>query len=349
MGHLDRGRWVSADPIASAFVREEAQFRNWITADGAAGSSGRAGFKAEADRYHLYVSLACPWASRTLIFRTLKSLGSLIGLSVTHWLMADDGWTFAAGEGVVPDTVNGVSRLHELYTRAEPAYSGRATVPVLWDKERHTIGSNESAEIIRMLNSAFDGLGAAPGDYYPAPLRTEIDRINGRVYDTLNNGVYKAGFARTQQAYDEAILPLFATLDWLEDRLAASRFLIGSEPTEADWRLFTTLVRFDAVYHGHFKCNLKRLVDYPNLWDYARDLYQWPGVSGTVSFAHIKRHYYMSHRHINPTGVVPLGPEIDFASPHRRQRLNDTSFKRQPGKRRGSHSSSGGPPTGSAR
>jgi putative glutathione S-transferase len=328
MGHLDRGRWVSTDPAADAFVREEAQFRNWITTDGSAGPSGKAGFKAEAGRYHLYVSLACPWASRTLIFRTLKALGSLIGLSVTHWLMADDGWTFAAGEGVVPDTVNGVSCLHELYTRARPGYSGRATVPVLWDRERRTIVSNESAEIIRMLNSVFDGLGAAPGDYYPAPWRAEIDRINRRVYDTLNNGVYKAGFARTQQAYDDAILPLFATLDWLEDRLSASRFLIGREPTEADWRLFTTLVRFDAVYHGHFKCNLRRLVDYPNLWEYARDLYQWPGVSGTVNFTHIKRHYYMSHRHINPTGVVPLGPEIDFASPHRRQRLNDAPVNR---------------------
>jgi putative glutathione S-transferase len=319
MGYLAEGRWVAADrPTKGVFIRGDTQFRNWITPDGSAGPSGGGGFKTEADRYHLYVSLACPWASRTLIFRSLKGLETMIGLSVTHWLMGKNGWTFTPGEGVIPDTVNGVEFLHQLYTRADPRYSGRVTVPVLWDKQRGTIVNNESSEIIRMLNDAFDGVGATPGDYYPKLLRDEIDRLEARIYDTVNNGVYKAGFAGTQEAYEAAVLPLFQSLDWLEERLSQSRFLVGDKPTEADWRLFTTLVRFDAVYHGHFKCNIRRLVDYPNLWGYTRDLYQWPGIARTVNLTHIKRHYYMSHRHINPTGIVPLGPEIDFGTPHGR-------------------------------
>jgi glutathionyl-hydroquinone reductase len=320
MGHLAEGQWVAAERREATFVRRETQFRNWVTADGSVGPSGKGGFRAEAGRYHLYVSLACPWAHRTLIFRSLKGLDGIVGLSVTHWLMGDDGWTFAPGEGVIPDTVNGVSVLHELYTRADPGYSGRVTVPVLWDKRQNTIVNNESAEIIRMFNSAFDGIGARPGDYYPVALRAEIDRVNARIYDTVNNGVYKAGFAGTQEAYEAALVPLFESLDWLEERLGKNRFLVGDHPTEADWRLFTTLVRFDPVYFGHFKCNVRRLVDYPRLWAYTRELYQWPGVATTVDLDHIKRHYYGSHRHINPTGIVPLGPAIDFSAPHRPSR-----------------------------
>ena len=314
MGYLVEGRWTSTDQRPTGqFIRGDSQYRNWITSDGSPGPSGEGGFKAEAGRYHLYVSLACPWASRALIFRSLKGLEDrMVGLSITHWLMAEHGWTFAHGEGVVADGVNGVEFLHQLYTRANPTYSGRVTVPVLWDKQRHTIVSNESAEIIRMFNSAFDGIGARLGDYYPESLRAEIDRINMRIYDTLNNGVYKAGFAGTQEAYEAAVVPLFQTLDWLEEHLQSHRFLVGEKPTEADWRLFTTLVRFDAVYYGHFKCNICRLIDYPNLWAYTRELYQWPGIAATVNLMHIKRHYYMSHRHINPTGIVPVGPVIDF-------------------------------------
>jgi putative glutathione S-transferase len=310
-----RDRWYDTTSTGGRFVRADAQFRSWVTADGSPGPSGEGGFKAEPGRYHLYVSLACPWASRTLIYRVLKGLQGMIGVSVTHWLMAESGWTFAPGEGVVPDSVNGVSHLHQLYTKANPTYSGRATVPVLWDRQRGTIVSNESSEIIRMLNSAFDGIGATLGDYYPEPLRAEIDAINARVYDTVNNGVYKAGFATTQEAYEAAVVALFETLDWLEERLAKRRFLLGAEPTEADWRLFTTLIRFDPVYVGHFKCNIRRLVDYHNLFAYTRDLYQWPGVRQTVNFTHIKRHYYMSHTTINPTGIVPVGPAIDLEAP----------------------------------
>src|SRR5262249_6050581 len=269
----------------------------------------------EAGRYHLYVSLACPWASRALIFRSLKGLEHMVGLSVTHWLMAEHGWTFAHGEGVVTDGVNGVEFLRQLYTRAHPTYNGRVTVPLLRDKQRHTIVSNESAEIIRMFNSAFDGVGARPADFHPESVRTEINRINMRIYDTVNNGVYKAGFAGTQESYEAAVVPLFQTLDWLEEQLQTRRFLLGEKPTEADWRLFTTLVRFDAVYYGHFKCNIRRLSDYPTLWAHTRELYQWPGIAATVNLMHIKRHYYMSHRHINPTGIVPVGPVIDFGAP----------------------------------
>jgi glutathionyl-hydroquinone reductase len=320
MGYLAEGRWVSTDQRPKGqFIRRDSQFRHWITPDGAAGPSGTAGFKAEAGRYHLYVSLACPWASRTLIFRSLKGLQSMVGLSVTHWLMSENGWTFAPGDGVIPDSVNRTEFLHQLYARADPGYSGRVTVPVLWDKQRHTIVNNESADIIRMFNSAFDGHGARPGDYYPARLRADIDRINTRIYDTVNNGVYKAGFAGNQEAYAAAVAPVFETLDWLEQHLASRRFLVGDAPTEADWRLFTTLVRFDAVYHGHFKCNLRRLVDYPNVWSYTRELYQWPGIAATVDLAHIKRHYYMSHRHINPSGIVPVGPILGFNAPPTRR------------------------------
>ena len=319
MGILIEGNWHDVPPNLNEsdgrFVRKASAFRNWITADGRAGPSGGDGFPAEPGRYRLYVSLACPWAHRTLIFRKLKGLDALIPVSVTHWLMADDGWTFEPAEGVVPDPVHHVKALHELYVAAEPGYSGRATVPLLWDCKRDTIVNNESAEIIRMLNSAFDGVGATPGDYCPSGLLPAIDAINERIYDTLNNGVYKAGFATTQAAYETAVGPLFETLDWLEARLARQRYLCGDNVTEADWRLFTTLIRFDSVYYTHFKCNLRRLVDYPNLWAYTRALFQWPGIGQTVNFAHIKRHYFQSHRNINPTGIVPLGPRLDLGEP----------------------------------
>jgi putative glutathione S-transferase len=322
MGQLVNGAWLADDSAlrhaAGRFVRPESAFRNWITQDGAAGPGGTGGFKAERGRYHLYVSLACPWAHRTIIFRSLKKLEDAIGRSVTHWRSREKGWTFEPAAGVVADDVNGCDTIYQLYQIADPAYSGRATVPVLWDKARRTIVNNESSEIIRMLNSAFAQIGAAPGDYYPQPLRPQIDAINERVYRTLNNGVYRTGFARSQQAYEEAVRPLFATLDWLEERLAGSRYLAGAALTEADWRLFTTLVRFDAVYYGHFKCNLQRIVDYPHLWGYTRDLYQHDGIAATVDMHHIKAHYYESHLRVNPTGIVPLGPQLDFTAPHGR-------------------------------
>jgi len=310
--HDERSDWRLAD---GRFERPESRFRNWVTPDGGAGPSGRGGFRAEPGRYHLYVSLACPWAHRTLIFRRLKRLESIIGLSVVHWHLGRDGWTFEPGEGVVADSVNGARTLREIYTKSDPRCTSRVTVPVLWDRATGTIVSNESAEVIRMFNSAFDGVGAAPGDYYPEPLRGAIDAVNERVYKSLNNGVYRAGFAANQEAYEEAVVPLFATLDWLEDRLGAQRYLVGERITEADWRLFTTLVRFDAVYYAHFKCNLRRLVDYRNLWAYTRELYQWPGVAETVDMGHIKRHYYGSHEKLNPSGIVPLGPLLDFSAP----------------------------------
>ncbi|MBV1903914.1 MAG: glutathione S-transferase family protein [Marinosulfonomonas sp.] len=325
MGLLQDGKWVDQwyDTKASGgrFVRKAPQFRNWITADGGPGSSGTGGFKAEAGRYHLYVSFACPWAHRTLIFRALKGLEAMITVSVVHWYMAEEGWTFQVGDGVMPDTVNGATLLHQIYTKVQPDYTGRVTVPVLWDKKTKTIVSNESSEIIRMLNSAFDGIGAKVGDYYPEQHRAEIDTLNDRIYDTVNNGVYKAGFATTQRAYEEAVVPLFDTLDWLEERLSKQRYLTGAAVTEADWRLFTTLVRFDPVYVGHFKCNIHRIEDYPNLSSYVRDLYQQPGVAGTVRMDHIKSHYYASHASINPSGVVPVGPEVDFTTPHDRAKL----------------------------
>ena len=325
MGLLQDGKWVDQwyDTKASKgrFVRKASQFRNWVTVDGAPGPSGNGGFKAEAGRYHLYVSLACPWAHRTLIFRALKGLEDAISLSVVNWYMGADGWTFEDGEGVIPDTVNDAGVLHQVYTKADAPYSGRVTVPVLWDKKTETIVSNESSEIIRMLNSAFDGVGAREGDFYPEPLRTEIDALNDRIYDTVNNGVYKAGFATTQDAYEEAVTHVFESLDWLEARLSEQRYLTGDAITEADWRLFTTLVRFDAVYVGHFKCNLQRIADYEHLSGYLRDLYQQPGVAATVNMDHIKSHYYVSHTTINPTGVVPKGPQLDLSSPHGRDRL----------------------------
>jgi putative glutathione S-transferase len=325
MGLLVDGRWTDRwyDTTASGgrFLRQASAFRNWITPDGTPGPTGEGGFRAEPGRYHLYVSLACPWAHRTLIFRALKGLETAISVSVVHWYMGKQGWTFEEGPGVVPDPILGAQRLCEVYLRSNPTYTGRVTVPVLWDKQRNAIVSNESAEIIRMLNSAFDHSGAAPGDFYPAELRDPIDAFNARIYATVNNGVYKAGFATTQAAYEEAVRPLFSTLDLLEDRLAAHRYLCGGRLTEADWRLFTTLVRFDSVYVGHFKCNLRRIVDYPNLWGFTRELYQYPGVAETTNFTHIKRHYFQSHDSINPTRIVPVGPDLDFLAPHGRERL----------------------------
>ncbi len=311
-------QWHDTRATGGRFVRRESQFRSWVTADGAPGPTGEGGFRAERGRYHLYVSLSCPWAHRTVIFRALKGLEDVVGMSVVHWLSREHGWTFDPAPGVIPDTVNGAQYLYEVYAKASPRYSGRVTVPVLWDKARGTIVSNESSEIIRMFNAAFDGAGAAAGDYYPAELRGEIDTVNARVYETVNNGVYRCGFASSQAAYDEAVGPLFETLDWLEARLATRRYVCGNRLTEADWRLVTTLVRFDPVYHGHFKCNLRRLADHPNLWAYTRELYQHPGIAATVDFGHIKRHYYESQLRVNPSGIVPRGPVIGFEEPHRR-------------------------------
>jgi len=314
-------KWYDTKKSGGRFERQQSVFRNWVTADGGAGPSGDAGYKAEAGRYHLYVSFACPWAHRTLIIRKLKGLEEIIPISVVHWHMGEEGWTFEDGPGVIPDSINGAAKLHQTYTKAKPDYTGRVTVPVLWDKRRGTIVSNESAEIIRMFNGAFDSLTGSTVDFYPKPLRGEIDAVNETVYDNVNNGVYKAGFATAQDAYEEAFDALFATLDDLERRLARQRYLVGSRLTEADWRLFTTLVRFDAVYHGHFKCNLRRLADYPNLWNYTRELYQLPGVAETVNLHHIKHHYYESHPAVNPSGIVPKGPAIDFSEPHGRADL----------------------------
>ena len=313
--------WYDTKSSKGRFVRKASQFRNWVTPDGSPGPTGKGGFKAEPGRYHLYVSYACPWAHRTLIFRALKGLEEAISLSVVHWYMGADGWTFDDGDGVIADVVKNARYLHEVYTRAMPDYSGRVTVPVLWDKELSTIVNNESSEIIRMLNSAFDDVGAKPGNYYPEALRAEIDAINERVYETVNNGVYRAGFATTQESYEEAVVPLFETLSWLDEKLSRKRYLTGDAITEADWRLFTTLVRFDPVYVGHFKCNLKRIADYPNLSAYLRDLYQQGGIAATVNMGHIKSHYYGSHNTINPSGIVPMGPEIDLAVPHGRDSM----------------------------
>lgn len=318
MGYLLHGTWQATQGVRhdteekGAFSRQPSQFRNWITPDGKAGPTGEGGFKAEAGRYHLYVSLACPWAHRTLIFRHLKGLSNHIGLSVTHWLMGEHGWTFEEGQGVLPDTLYGASFLYELYVRANSDYSGNVTVPVLWDTHRETIVSNESADIIRMMNSAFDGIGAREGDYNPIPLRNEIEAVNQRIYSTLNNGVYKCGFAQSQQSYENAVRAVFETLDWLEHHLRGRRWLVEDQLTEADWRLFTTLIRFDAVYVGHFKCNVRRLSDYPVLSGYVQRLYGLPGIAETVSFFHIKNHYYLSHPWLDPTGIVPVGPNPPF-------------------------------------
>jgi len=325
MGLLVDGKWqdswYSTAETGGKFVRSESQFRNWVTRDGSAGPSGEAGFEAEPGRYHLYVSYACPWAHRTLIFRALKRLENVISVSVVHHFMGANGWTFLTEDGATGDTLYRSDFLYQIYTRADPNYSGRVTVPVLWDRKRETIVSNESSEIIRMLNSAFDAWGDASLDFYPERLRREIDRINALIYPAVNNGVYRAGFATTQAAYEEAFRELFAALDTMEERLGRQRYLVGDRITEADWRLFTTLVRFDPVYFGHFKCNLRRIADYPNLSNYLLDLYQVPGVAGTVNMRHIKAHYYGSHTTINPTRIVPLGPELDYSAPHDRDRF----------------------------
>lgn len=311
-------QWYDTKESGGRFVRKESQFRNWVTADGSAGPTGKGGFRAEPGRYHLYVSYACPWAHRTLIFRALKKLEDVISVSVVDHYMGAEGWTFNAIDGATPDHLFGAKRLYEIYTRADPAYSGRVTVPVLWDKQTNTIVSNESSEIIRMFNSAFNALGDASLDFYPEALRGDIDAMNALVYPNINNGVYRAGFATTQEAYEEAFKQLFETLDTVEEKLSVNRYLLGDRQTEADWRLFTTLLRFDPVYVGHFKCNRQRIADYPNLSNYTRELYQVPGVAETVNMLHIKAHYYGSHTTINPTGIVPLGPDIDYAQPHNR-------------------------------
>ena len=316
MGLLVDGQWVDqwydTKKTGGRFVRTQTQFRNWITADGSAGPTGQAGYKAEADRYHLYVSLACPWASRTLMIRTLKGLEDMISISVVHPLMLEHGWTFEEGEGVIGDPIFHARYLHEVYTAVKPDYTGRVTVPVLFDKKTKTIVNNESSEIIRMLNTAFDDLGAKPGNYVPDQWLEEIDAVNDFVYHRINNGVYKAGFATKQEVYEEEVTSLFAALDQMEERLAGQDYLVGNRLTEADIRLFTTLVRFDAVYFGHFKCNLKPLTAYPKLWAYTKRIYQLPGIAQTVNFDHIKRHYYGSHKTINPTGVIPMGPTLDW-------------------------------------
>ena len=311
--------WYDTKSTGGAFKRSTSAFRNWITPDGAPGPSGAGGFAAMANRYHLYVSLACPWAHRTLIFRALKGLQDVIDVSVVHPDMLSDGWSFSDDyPGATGDRCFNLPFARDLYTKADPGITGRVTVPILWDTQSNMIVSNESSEIIRMFNSAFDHLTGNQEDFWPEELRDAIEPVNQRIYDTLNNGVYKAGFATTQDAYDAAIAPLFDTLDWLEARLAGSRYLMGDRITEADWRLFTTLVRFDAVYHTHFKCNRARIVDFPNIWGYLRELYQWPGVAETVNMDHITRHYFYSHDTINPHRIVPVGPKLDFNAPHGR-------------------------------
>ena len=323
MGQLVDGTWhdvwYDTASTGGAFERTTAKFRNWITADGAAGPTGEGGFPAVSGRYHLYVSYACPWAHRTLIFRALKGLEAHMSISAVHPDMLSEGWTFETdAHGATGDTLYELPFARDIYLKADPQISGRVTVPILWDKERQTIVSNESSEIIRMLNSAFDGLTGNSDDYWPEPLRSEIEEVNARIYDTLNNGVYKSGFATTQAAYDAAVDPLFDTMDWLEARLAERRYLMGTQITEADWRLFTTLVRFDSVYHLHFKCNRARLIDYPNLWAYTRELYQIEGVAQTVNLEHIVRHYHYSHDTINPNRILPTNPVLDFMEPHGR-------------------------------
>ena len=330
MGLLVDGEWVDkwydTSKTGGKFVRSEAGFRNWITPDGAPGPSGTGGFAAEPGRYHLYVGYACPWANRALFFRLLKGVQDMIDVSVVHPDMLSDGWTFGTDfDGATGDKIYGLDFLRDLYLKADPTMTGRVTVPVLWDTVRETIVSNESAEIIRMFNSAFDSLTGNTDDYWPADLRDAIEPVNARIYDTINNGVYKAGFATTQDAYDAAVTGVFDTLDWLETRLADHRYLMGARITEADWRLFSTLARFDLVYHTHFKCNRNYLRDYPNLWAYTRELYQWqaPGgpIAETLHFDHIVRHYHYSHETINPYRIVPINPVLDWTAPHGRERL----------------------------
>ena len=326
MGLLVEGKWqdqwYDTEATGGRFQRDLSRFRSWVTVDGSAGPSGSDGFKAEPNRYHLYVSLACPWAHRTLIFRKLKGLEDMISVSAVHPLMHENGWTFQDGPGVIADPIFNADYMYQIYTAAQSDYTGRVTVPVLWDKKNNTIVSNESSEIIRMFNSAFDEVGANKDvNFLPEDLRGEIDELNDFIYPNINNGVYKSGFATTQEAYDEAVVDLFKALDTIETRLENNRYLTGDNITEADWRLFTTLIRFDPVYVGHFKCNIRRIVDYPNLWGYTRDLYQVPGVAETVNMDHIKSHYYGSHDTINPTLIVPRGPDIDFMSAHGREKL----------------------------
>ena len=325
MGLLVNGqwhdKWYDTEKSEGEFEREAAKLRNWVTADGSPGPSGEGGFPAESGRYHLYVSLACPWAHRTLIFRKLKQLEDHISVSIVSPDMLANGWTFDQDAGSSGDHLYQSDFMHQIYTRNNPTYSGRVTVPVLWDKQRETIVSNESSEIIRMLNSAFNHITGNEADYYPESLHAAIEAINAEVYDNINNGVYRCGFATKQNAYEKAYARLFSALDKIENILSQQRYLTGDQITEADWRLFTTLIRFDAVYHGHFKCNRQKLEEYTHIPHYIRELYQWPGVAETVDFFHIKRHYYYSHDMINPTRVVPVGPEIDYNSPHNRNSL----------------------------
>ncbi len=326
MGQLVDGEWhdtwYDTKSTGGAFKRTTAKFRNWITPDGQPGPSGEGGFDAESGRYHLYVSYACPWAHRTLVFRALKGLTSHIGVSAVHPDMLSDGWTFASDfPGATGDKLYGLPFARDIYLKADPKISGRVTVPILWDKVRRTIVSNESSEIIRMFNSAFNEITGNTDDHWPEELREAIEPVNARIYDTVNNGVYKSGFATTQEAYDAAVHPLFDSLDWLEERLSTSRYLMGDRITEADWRLWTTLIRFDLVYHQHFKCNRHRIIDYPNLWAFTRELYQWPGVAETVNFDHIVRHYHYSHESINPNRIIPINPVLDWDAPHQRDRV----------------------------
>ena len=308
--------------VNGEFVRSESGFRNWITKDGSAGPTGKAGFAAEPGRYHLYISHACPWAHRTMIFRTLKGLEDVISVSVVHPLMPAESWVFGEYPGATEDHINHAHYLAENYLNVDPNFDGLVTVPLLWDKKQQTIVNNESSEIIRMLNSAFDTFTNNTVDFYPEALRTEIDKINEPIYNNVNNGVYRCGFAKTQEAYNKAYDRLFNTMDELEEKLSKQRYLIDEQITEADWRLFTTLVRFDAVYYNHFKTNKKRLMDYPNLWGYTCELYQIPGIAETVNMDHIKYHYFASHKSINPTGIVPKGPDIDFMMPHQREHVS---------------------------
>ena len=334
MGLLVEGRWQDQWYESSkdgAFQREQAQRRNWISADGSPGPSGEGGFKAEAGRYHLYVSLACPWAHRTLIYRKLKGLEGLIDVSVVSWLMLENGWTFDQQKGSSGDPLDHHDFLYQRYLTDDPNYTGRVTVPLLWDKKLQRIVSNESAEIIRMFNSAFDELTGNRLDLYPDALQPAVDQLNERIYPAVNNGVYRAGFATSQNAYEEAFDDVFAELDTLEQLLGEKRYLTGEYLTEADVRLFTTIVRFDPVYHGHFKCNRQRISDYPNLSNWMLELYQWPGITETVDFEHIKHHYYASHSTINPTGIVPKGPAQDLDRSHDRERLTGRGIWHKPG------------------
>ena len=321
-----KDKWYDTDGNNGKFERSAAQFRNWLTPDGGPGPQGQKGFAAEKNRYHLYVSYACPWAHRALIYRTLFGLEDFIDVSYTDWFMGENGWTFNGEDDFVGDKLYGVEKFYEIYLKADPKYSGRVTVPVLWDKQEETIVSNESADIIRMFNSAFQNLEADTPDLYPENKRDKIDELNKRIYETVNNGVYKAGFATKQDAYEDALYPLFETLDDMEGLLSNQRFLCGDLVTEADWRFFTTLFRFDAVYHGHFKCNVRKISEYENLWAYTRDLFQQPGIAATTNLHHVKHHYYVSHDMVNPTQIVPVGPDTDFNAPHNRDQIDSKTL-----------------------